>query len=274
MEENVVCSMENGDVGIVELYNPAVSNALSLSLLRSLVQGLESLVDQHGARCIIIHGMRSKNFCSGLHVNELKKSTEMYQDGVSCAARMRMRMRQYIETLQECINSLERFRVPVIAAIHGHCVGAGVDLITACDIRICSENARFCVKEVDLGIAADMGTLSRLPGIVGDGVARELCLTACSVSAVRAREIHLVTHVCKTNEAMLEKARELAQNLAAKSPVAIYGTKECLLYHRDHGHVKDSLTYVAMMNAALLPGNSDIAQILSKGETKKRFSKL
>jgi enoyl-CoA hydratase/carnithine racemase len=183
-----------------------------------------------------------------------------------------MRMRQYIESLQECISSIERVPVPVIAAVHGYCVGAGVDLITACDIRICSEDARFCVKEVDLGIAADMGTLSRLPGICGDGIARELCLTASTITATRAYEIHLVSQVCETHDALLENARVLAKSLAAKSPVAIAGTKECLLYHRDHGNVKDSLTYVAMMNAAMLPGNKDIDMIMSK--KKNRFSKL
>ncbi len=268
----VICSTEAGDVGIIDLNNPGVSNALSLSLLKTLVQGLHFLVEDQGVRCIIIHGLQSKNFCSGLHINELKKSTEMYQDGVSCPARLRMRMRQYIESLQECISSIERIPVPVIAAVHGYCVGAGVDLITACDIRICSEDARFCVKEVDLGIAADMGTLSRLPGICGDGIARELCLTASTISATRAYEIHLVSQVCETHDALLEKARVLAKSLAAKSPVAIAGTKECLLYHRDHGNVKDSLTYVAMMNAAMLPGNKDIDMIMSK--KKNRFSKL
>lgn len=272
---SVMCSMEDGEVGIIDLNNPGVSNALSLSLLNTLVQGLHHFSDQ-GARCIIIHGLQSKNFCSGLDINELKKSTEMYNDGDSCPARLRRRMRQYIESLQECISSIERVPVPVIAAIHGHCIGAGLDLITACDIRICSEDARFCVKEVDLGIAADMGTLSRLPGICGDGIARELCLTASTISAARAYAIHLVTKVCGTKDVLLDEARALAACLAAKSPVALAGTKECLIYHRDHGNVQDSLIYVAMMNAAMLPGNRDIDMILSrkkKGPTT-RFSKL
>jgi len=141
------------------------------------------------------------------------------------------------------------------------------------DIRMCSGNARFCVKEVDLGIAADMGTLSRLPGICGDGISRELCLTGSTISATRAYEIHLVSKVCASNEALLDEARKLAKSLAAKSPIAVAGTKECLLYHRDHGNVNDSLTYVAMMNAALLPGNSDIETIMSRKQGR-RFSKL
>lgn len=264
----------SGRIGIIEICNPAVSNALSLPLLKGIVQGLQSLVEQHDARCIIIHGLRSKNFCAGLNMNELKKSME---DGsgnaTACPARVRVRMRDYIESLQECINSLERVRVPIIAAIHGHCVGAGVDLITACDIRICVQDARFCVKEVDLGIAADMGTLSRLPGIVGDGVARDLCLTAASISGKRAYEIHLVTHMSQTQDELLDKALEIAKTISEKSPIAIAGTKECLLYHRDHGNVADSLTYVAMMNAALLPGNTDIEQIMSR-KVPLQFSKL
>lgn len=266
MSDSIICTFDReSNVGIVEIYNPRYSNAVSLSLLRGLSQGLVSLVEQ-GARCVVVHGIRSRNFCSGLDVRELQRSLDMYHDETDghevCPARLRMRMRKYIDSLQECVNSMERVPVPVIAAIHGHCVGAGVDLITACDIRLCTECARFCVKEVDLGISADMGTLSRLPGIVGDGVSRDMCLTASSISGKRAYEINLVTTVCHSQDELLGEALDMARKLAGKSPVALAGTKECLLYQRDHGNVQDSLTYVAMMNSALLPGNTDVQKIM------------
>jgi enoyl-CoA hydratase len=151
-------------------------------------------------------------------------------------------------------------------------------MITACDIRVCTQTAKFCVKEVDLGIAADMGTLSRLPGIVGDGIARHLCLLASTFDGTRAKEIHLVSAVEDGEDAMLKRALNIAESIASKSPVAIAGTKEVLLYQRDHGRVDESLRWVATLNASLLPGNRDVEMIMeavkSRRKGKVAFSKL
>ena len=176
------------------------------------------------------------------------------------------------------IHSCLYLRPLVLQAIHGACVGAGVDLITACDIRLSTESARFCVKEADLGIVADMGTLSRLPGIVGDGIARQLSLTAETIDGVRARELHLVSDVMPSEAALLDAAMVMARGIASKSPLAVAGTKEVLLYQRDHGRVEDSLRFVATLNASLLPDSEDVAIVLDglkrRGVSRKPFSKL
>ncbi len=166
----------------------------------------------------------------------------------------------------------------MIAAVHGACVGAGIDLITACDIRLCTTSASFCVKEVDLGIVADMGTLSRLPGIVGDGIARQLSLTAETIDGARAKEICLVTEALPTIDALRSAAMKMAMNIAAKSPIAVSGTKEVLLFQRDHGRVGDSLQYVATLNASILPDNEDVKSIIrdvrERQAARRRVSRL
>ena len=169
--------------------------------------------------------------------------------GAPCDGRRRERLLTRIERLQDVFSTLERVRVPVIAAVRGACYGAGVDLITACDIRLCARDARFCVKEVDLGITADVGTLQRLPTIVGHGRAMDLCLTARVVSSEEALNFGLVSEVCDDVDA---RAMALARTLAAKSPLAVRGTKRVLLRQRDNPSVRDGLHYVATHNAAML----------------------
>jgi enoyl-CoA hydratase len=139
----------------------------------------------------------------------------------------------------------------VLAAVHGACIGAGVDIITACDMRYCSPEARFSVKDVDMGLTADVGTLQRLPHIIGDGLARELAYTARTVDGVEASEIRLVNRCFESPQSLFDGVMEIAGSIAARSPLAVRGSKEMLLYARDHS-VADSLNYVATWNAAML----------------------
>ena len=256
-------------IGLVGINNPRRSNALSSPILEQFPHSLKSL-EQAGARCLIIHQGESKHFCAGLDIGTLQSVSNAEQH--VCPARQRLSSRGYIAGLQNAINSIEECRVPVIACIDGACIGAGVDLITACDIRIGTRNSTFSVKEVDLGIVPDMGTLSRLPHIVGTGVASWLSLTAKTISGEEAYRIHLLTSLCDTKGDLSSEAFALAGNLAKKSPVAIAGAKEVLLYQRDHP-VKDSLRYVSMLNSILLPGSVDIKKIFS-GKRPITFSKL
>jgi enoyl-CoA hydratase/carnithine racemase len=256
-------------IGLVGINNPRRSNALSSAILEQFPQSLKSL-EQAGARCLIIHQGGSKHFCAGLDIETLQSVSNAEQH--ECPARHRRSLRRYITDLQNAINSIEECQIPVIACIDGACIGAGVDLITACDIRIGTRTSTFSVKEVDLGIVPDMGTLSRLPSIVGMGVAAWLSLTAKTISGEEAYRIHLLTSLCDTKSDIVSEAFSLAGNIAQKSPVAIAGTKELLLYQRDHS-VNDSLRYVSMLNSILLPGSIDIKKIFS-GKRPITFSKL
>jgi len=261
------------------LNNPKQSNAMTPQMLRELPVALDRLLGA-GARAIVVHSIGvSKNFCAGLSIESLAESASTRREDGGCQARRRWHFREYIRSLQEAMTIFEACRVPVIAAVHGACVGAGVDLITACDVRLCTASARFCVKEVDLGIVADMGTLSRLPGIVGDGIARQLSLTAETIDGTRAKEVCLVSDALPTDERLLEAAMAMARGIAAKSPLAVAGTKEVLLYVREHGRVEDGLAYVATLNAGILPENEDVAMVMERvrggGERgARRFSKL
>ncbi len=155
----------------------------------------------------------------------------------------------------------------MIAAIHGACVGGGIDLICACDLRYCSADAFFSVKEIDVGLTADVGTLQRLPRLVGEGAARELAYTGRKVSGAEAKELRLVNQCYPDREALMAAMRELAGSLAAKPPLALRGCKEMITYARDHT-VADGLNYVATWNAAMLL-STDLDEALAAGREKR-----
>merc|ERR1712212_365536 len=153
---------------------------------------------------------------------------------------------------QVSITPLEKCKKPIICCIHNACVGAGVDFVTATDIRLCSADAWFCVKEVDMGIAADVGTLQRLPRVIGNqSLVNELCFTARKMSSGEAGSSGLVSRVLPTKEDMMTVAHTMAANIAAKSPVAVQGTKTSLLYSREHT-VEEGLEQVARYNMVML----------------------
>ena len=156
-----------------------------------------------------------------------------------------------IRDLQKSFTAIEKCRKPVIAAIHGSCYGGGIDLISACDIRLGTSDSKFCVKEIDLAIVADVGTLQRLPHIVGQGVTRELAFTGRTFTGDEAYRIQLLNHVYTSQEVLHAEARNLAETIAEKSPLAVRGTKQVLNRCRDLS-VDDGLEYVAAWNAGQL----------------------
>ena len=224
---------------------------------------------------IIVHAMGA-HFCSGIDMQELVDTFQSKPNEDVCQARHRIQIESSIKSLQESMTQFERVPCPVIGAVHGCCIGAGIDLITACDIRFCTVDARFCVKEVDLGIPADMGTLSRLPPLIGYSNAAYYSLTAKTFDGQEALSSGLVSQVFKTQEQLLDGTMACARDIARKSPVAVAGTKKVLLYARSHPNVDRSLEYVAMQNAALLPGSKDLEEVLDSRAMRRspRFSKL
>lgn len=162
----------------------------------------------------------------------------------------------------------------MIAAIHGACIGGGIDIVTACDIRYCSEDAFFSVKEVDLGLAADLGTLQRLPGIVGYGNAVELALTGRRFNGSEAKSLGLVSRVFGDKNALDQEVRAIAEEIAAKSPLAVTGTKAVLLKSRDMS-TDQGLDYVATWNSAVLISD-DLKEAVSAFVQKRKpiFAKL
>ncbi len=165
---------------------------------------------------------------------------------------VKWRLLEKIGRLQQALTCIERCRKPVIAAIHGYCLGAGLDMVTACDIRLCSRDAIFALKEAAVGFVADVGVLQRLPLIVGQGLAREMAYTAANVDAVRAREILLVNEVLDDRVALLRRAEALANEIAANAPLAVQASKAVLNYGIGRT-VGEGLQYVASLSTNIIP---------------------
>jgi enoyl-CoA hydratase len=162
------------------------------------------------------------------------------------------RLLEKINRLQHALTCIAQCRKPVIAAIQGYCLGAGLDMVTACDIRLCSQDAVFALKEAAVGFVADVGVLQRLPLIVGQGIARQMAFTAANVDARRAREILLVNEVLDDRAALDRRAEALAYEIAANAPLAVQASKQVLNFAVGRT-VAEGLEYVASQSANIIP---------------------
>ncbi len=246
--ETLSLSLEN-HIAQVELNRPDKANAMNAPLWRELEECFNWLDEEPLVRVVVLSGA-GKHFCAGIDLEMFAGIAGQHSEA-SDPARFAETFRRIILQLQGNLSAIEKCRKPVLAAIHGSCVGGGIDMVSCCDIRYCSADAKFSIKEVDLGITADVGTLQRLPYIVSEGMVRELAYTGRMVYADEAADIGLVNRVFETPEALREGVLELAATIASKSPLAVRGTKEMLVYTRDHS-VADSLNYVATWNAGML----------------------
>jgi enoyl-CoA hydratase len=256
---------DQGQVAEVHLNRPEKANAMNAAMWRELQSCFEWLDAEPSVRVVILAG-RGKHFCAGI---DLEMLSEMFGEGMEPARRAEA-FRRHVLALQDNLSAIEKCRKPVLAAIHHSCVGGAIDMVTCCDMRYASEDAWFSVREVDVGLTADVGTLQRLPKLVPDGVARELAYTARSVDAAEAREIGLVNRVYENRDLMMQDVREIAGTIAAKSPMAIRGTKEMILYARDHS-VADSLNHVATWNAGMLSA-ADVREAMTAQMEKRTAS--
>lgn len=247
-----------GAVARVELNRPDKGNCLDAVMWRELKEVFEAFDARSQIRAIVLGG-RGKHFSTGIDLDFLLTVHRDLQ-GLP-AGRRAERLRCFISELQDSVNAIERCRKPVLAAVQGFCLGAGVDIIAACDMRYATTATRFCVKEVDLAIVADLGSLQRLPGIVGQGVARELAFSGRIFKGEEALTVGFVNRLFPKTEELTGGVMGLAAELAAKSPLTLRGIKETLNYSRDHT-VSEGLSYVAQRNAAMLL-SEDLDEALS-----------
>jgi enoyl-CoA hydratase len=249
----------DGGVATVRLERPEAANALDRTLWRELRDTFTALDADPGVRVVVLAGA-GKHFCAGIDLSMLGEIQGMAPDGAD-PGRAREALRRLILDLQDVLTTVERCRVPVLAAIQGVCVGAGLDLAVACDLRYATPRTKFSLKEVDMGLAADVGVLQRLPHIIGEGRTREMAYTGREVRGVEAERMGLV-NACVVapsddadgadeTEALLAHVAEVARGLAAKSPLALRGTKHAITYARDHS-VADGLDQIATWNSAQL----------------------
>ena len=245
--EHLLVTLDD-QVATISLNRPKRANALHLELWFELKAAFEWLDGESTARVGVITG-QGNHFCAGIDLGLFMGLQEQIQD--PCHGRMADKVRGFILKLQDCLTAIERCRKPVIAAIHGSCIGGALDLIAACDLRYCAADARFSLKELDLGLVADVGVLQRLPRIIGDGRTRELAFTAREFYGPEALQMGLVSQCLPDKDAMLAVAQGVAKSIALKSPLTVRGLKENLNFSRDHS-VEDGLKYVASWNASML----------------------
>ncbi|KAJ4157387.1 hypothetical protein NW754_009033 [Fusarium falciforme] len=240
----------------------------------SLGASFEQLSHDAEVRAVVLSGAGDRAFTAGLDV-QAATSDGVLNGGEQDVARKAKALRSHIEEFQASISAMEKCEKPVICVVHGISIGLAIDIACCADIRICASNTRFAVKEVDIGLAADIGTLARLPKLVGStSWVKDVCLTARDFSAQEALSVGFVSQVHEGKEAAVQAGVALAATLASKSPVAVQGTKELLNYGRDHS-VDESLRYTKVWNAAAVQ-SKDFSQALMSGlkKTKPRFEKL
>ena len=245
--ETLKLSIEN-HIATVTINRPEKVNALNQIAWEEIETVFNDLDLNPEVRVIIIEGGESKHFCAGIDLSLLMTAT---QNDIPCEGRKREQLRKNVFKLQAPINAIENCSKPVLAAIHGGCIGGGIDLVCACDMRYCTEGAYFTIKEIDMGMVADLGTLQRLPKLIGDGMVREMAYTGRNVEGKEAEKIGIVNSVFENKELMLLEVKKIAEAIAQKSPLSIRGTKHILLHTRDHT-VADGLNYMATWNAAML----------------------
>jgi len=253
------------NVAHVAINRPTKANSLNQKAWDEMKTIFEEADKNPEIRCIILSG-EGKHFCAGIDLSMLMNVTGL--DHITCEARKREKFIEDLTYLQDCITAIEKCRKPVIAAIQKACVGGGVDVVSACDMRYATEDAYFCIKEVDMGLVADVGTMQRLPKIISYGMACELAYTGRNVYGQEAEKIGLVNRCYADKAAMIEEVTKIAETIAAKSPVVIRGSKQILQYTRDHS-VEESLKHMRVWNAAMI-FSTDIKEAFASTMQKRK----
>ncbi|WP_416908001.1 MAG: crotonase/enoyl-CoA hydratase family protein [Polymorphobacter sp.] len=254
----------DGAIAHVTMCRPAELNTMNKAFWTELIQVFAAIDENPAIRAVVV-ASTGKHFTAGL---DLGWAGATGNDPDADPGRAREAFRRHILHMQETFNVIDRCRVPVIAAIQGGCIGGGVDFVTACDLRIGTENCFFTVQEINIAIVADVGTLQRLPHLLPQGLVRELAYTGRRFPAAEARQWGFLNRVEADHEAALEAARLMAEEIASKSPLAITGIKRVLNHGRDHS-IEDGLEFVALWNAAMLQGE-DVPNAVRAQMAKQR----
>lgn len=255
----------DAQVAHVRLARPDSMNAMDAAFFAEIEHVATRLHREASARVMVISST-GKHFTAGMALEAFV--TNPLPEGTSGR---RLAIQDVVVALQDAFSALERLRVPVIAAIQGGCIGGGVDMVTACDVRYASVDAFFCIQETNIGITADLGTLQRLPKLIPIGVVREYAYSGRRMPAVRARELGLVNEVFPTHEATVDAALTLAREIASKAPVVLAATKQAITYARDHS-VAESLDQMALLQASVWD-SGDVKEAI-RATKEKRAAKF
>jgi enoyl-CoA hydratase len=267
----------DGPVAHIVLNRPEKRNAMIPEFWDELPEIVGRLDADGGTRAIVVSST-GPHFSAGLDVSVFAAAASAGSDDPERAALRRRqagaRFYDDVRRMQRTFTCLERCRVPVLAAIQGGCIGGGVDLATACDMRYASEDAFFTIFETNIGMTADVGTFPRIVRLVPEGIARELAYTGRRMSAAEAREVGLVNRVFPDHSSLVEGVLEIAREIATKAPLAVYGCKRMITYARDHS-TEDALDYIGIWNASMLsPEEIMEAMAANAGKRPGRFAEL
>lgn len=245
----------SNNIAHIQLNRPDKRNSMNIDFWRELPEVVQQIDNDASARVIVLSST-GKHFCAGMDLSvftgdALTNELEL--------GRKHENLRRKVLQLQDIMSVFENVRMPTLAAVQGGCIGGGVDMVTACDIRYCTEDAFFSIEETKLGMTADMGTLQRLPHLISHGLTRELAYTGRRMYAEEAQRAGLVNQVFKDQEALLGGVMEIAAQIAARSPLAVTGCKEMLNYSRDH-NVPDSLNHMATWQSGMFQPQVDMME--------------
>ncbi len=272
MNETTTCfdvSVQDG-VAHLRMIRPERANSMIPAFWTELPRIITRLSDEAAARVVVLSA-EGRHFCSGMDTTVFTGEGGIADAGGASKrtnpGRLAANFRLMAMHAQEAFNSFEKARMPIITAIQGACVGGGVDMISASDMRYATQDAFFCIQEINIGMTADVGTLQRLPKIIAPGIVAELAYTGRRMPAARAREVGLVNEVYPDHASMMEAVMAVAGEIASKSPLAVLGTKQTMLYTREHS-VADGLEYIATWNASMLDP-ADMAEAFTAQAEKR-----
>ncbi len=259
MIDSEVLSIEKeGHVATLWLDRPGRRNAFGPALWADLPKAMAALGAADDVRAVVL-AARGPAFTVGLDLKEM--AFALMPPDAEAGARGRMDFYRGLKDLQAAVSSVAACPKPVIAAVHGYCIGAGVDLITACDVRLASSDAIFSVRETRMALVADLGTLQRLPKIVNPGYVAELAYTGKDITAARAKEMGLITGLYEDAGSLHAAARGMAREMSDNSPLVVQGIK-AVLRQGEHLSVEDALAYVALWNTSFMHSN-DLAEAVA-----------
>lgn len=252
------------EIAHIQLCRPKELNSMVDAFWTELPEAVRHIDEGALARVIVISS-QGKHFSAGMDLSVFQNMEASFKGE---PARRAEAFRRHVLKLQDAFNALEEARMPVLVAAQGGIIGGAVDMISACDIRYCTDDAFFCIKETEIGMTADVGTLQRLPHLIPQGLVRELAYTGRNMMSQEALSSGLVNQVYKDQETMINEVMKIAKTIAGHSPMAVAGCKEMINYTRDHS-VSDSLNYIATWQCGMLQ-MPDVMEALTAGQQKRQ----
>ncbi len=269
------CFTVEFDQGVahIRLNRPDAFNAMNREFWNELPAIVRDIDDNARARCIVVSST-GRHFSAGMDLKVFDGFEPVTGAGHADRHTAMEEFRRHIHHLQGAFTCLDQARMPVLVAIQGACIGGGVDLVSACDIRYATADAFFCIQEVNIGITADVGTFPRLCKLIPEGWVREMAYTGRRLPAQKAKEIGLVNEVFDSHEALLEHVLATAREIAGKAPLAVAGSKVMINYARDHT-IADGLDYIATWQTGMFSGAHMAEAFRAKQEKREpRFPDL